>query len=80
MRKNIVAHALVQVEQGKLGAGVRAHAADEDPGALRQAGQVDQAGHLGELGALTQRAVLFEGGVPDLVGQAADRLADRLGD
>lgn len=57
-----MAHALVAIEQGQLGAGMRALAADDDPRVLGQPRQVDQAGELGDVGALSQRAVLFEGG------------------
>ncbi|BFO13923.1 hypothetical protein SHKM778_03110 [Streptomyces sp. KM77-8] len=63
-----MAHAFVLVEQGQLGAGVGAFAADDDAGAVRVSGEVDQAGQLGDLGADARGAVLFQGGVPDLVG------------
>ncbi|GHB99723.1 hypothetical protein GCM10010397_84790 [Streptomyces spinoverrucosus] len=59
---------------------MRALAADDDPGAVGVAVQVDHAGQLGDLGAFAQGAVLFQRGVPDLLGQGADRAADRLGD
>lgn len=72
--------ALVTVEQGELGAGVRALAAHDDAGAGRVAVQVDHAGQLGDLGGLTQGPVRVQGGVPDLFGQGADRAADRCGD
>jgi hypothetical protein len=75
-----VAHALVQVEQGELGTRVGPLTADDDPGALGQPCQVDQSGQLGDLGAFAQGAVLFEGGMPDLLGQVAYRAADRFGD
>lgn len=75
-----MAHALVQVEQRELGTGVRAFAPDDDPGAVRVVGQVDHAGQLGDFRALEQGAVLFECGMPDLLGQGSDRAADRLGD
>ncbi|GAA3380873.1 hypothetical protein GCM10020367_69910 [Streptomyces sannanensis] len=58
----------VQVEQGELGSGMGALAADDDAGALGVVRQVDQAGQLGDLGAFAQRAVLLEGGVSDLLG------------
>lgn len=72
--------ALVTVEQGELGAGVRALAAHDDAGAYRVAVQVDHAGQLGGLGGLTQGPVRVQGRVPDLFGQGADRAADRCGD
>jgi hypothetical protein len=79
-QKDLVAHALIEVEQGQLGAGMRALAADDDPGAVGVAVRVDHAGQLGDLGAGAQGAVLLQRGVPDLIGQGADRAADRLGD
>ncbi|MET8964833.1 hypothetical protein ABZX69_36080 [Streptomyces sp. NPDC004074] len=48
-----MAHALVEIKQGQLGAGIRALAADDDPSLLGQAWQVDQAGELGDVGALS---------------------------
>ena len=78
--EDLVPQALVLVEQGQLGAGVRSLAAHDDAGAGRVAGKVDHAGQLGDLGAVTQGAVLVQGGVPDLLGQGPDRAADRLGD
>lgn len=66
--ENLVAHAFVLVEQGQLGAWVGTLAADDDAGAVRVSGEVDQAGQFSDLGAGTEGAVLFQGGVPDLVG------------
>lgn len=78
--EDLVAHAFVQVEQRQLGTGVRGFTPDDDPGPVRVAGQVGHAGQLGDFRALAQGAVLFECGMPDLLGQGSDRLADRLGD
>jgi hypothetical protein len=61
---------------GRRGAGVRAGRFC----AVGAAGQAGQAGQLGDPGADPQAAVLFEGGVPERVGQGPDRLADGLGD
>lgn len=77
--EDLVAHAFVLVEQGQLGDGVGALAADDDAGAVRVAGEVDQAGQLGDLGPIAQGPVLLQRGVPDLVGQEVDGLADRFG-
>jgi hypothetical protein len=63
-----------------LSAGVRAFAPDDDPCAVEVPGQVEHAGQFGDLGACPQRAVLFQGQVPEPVGQGSDRTADRLGD
>ncbi|MFK4272183.1 hypothetical protein [Streptomyces milbemycinicus] len=49
-------HAFVKVERRQLGAGVRALAADDDPGAVGVAGQVDRAGQFRDLGSATQAA------------------------
>ncbi|KFG73239.1 hypothetical protein FM21_20665 [Streptomyces mutabilis] len=78
--EDLVAHAFVQVEQRQLGTGVRTLTADDDPRAVRVAGQADHAGQLRDFRALAQGAVLVECGMPDLLGQGSDRLADRLGD
>ncbi|MCX4538715.1 hypothetical protein OHA79_49135 (plasmid) [Streptomyces sp. NBC_00841] len=72
--------ALVLIEQGQLCSGVRAFSAHDDAGAGRIAGQVDHAGELGDLGAVTQGSVLVQGGVPESVGYGSDSTADRLGD
>lgn len=48
--EDLVAHALIEVEQGELGTGVRSLAADGDPVAVGISGQVDHAGQLGDLG------------------------------
>jgi len=66
--EDLVAHAFVLVEQGQPGAWVGALSADDDAGAVRVPGEVDQAGQLGDFGAGTKGAVLFQGRVPDLVG------------
>ncbi|GAB2949892.1 hypothetical protein GCM10027280_43100 [Micromonospora polyrhachis] len=50
---DLVPPAFDGVEQGQLGAGVWAFAADEESGALRPAGRVEQAGDLADLGAFT---------------------------
>jgi hypothetical protein len=55
-------------------------AADDDAGAVRVAGVVDQAPQLGNLGACAQGSVLFQCRVPDPVGQAPDGFADLVGD
>ncbi|MGC0378687.1 hypothetical protein [Streptomyces sp. SAI-229] len=65
--EDLAAQALVQVEQGELGAGVRTFAAHGDPGVLQVAVQVDHAGRFGGLRTMAQGAVLFQHGVPDLV-------------
>ena len=78
--KHLVPQALVLVEQGQLGAGARSPAAHDDARAGRIAGQLDHPGQLGALGAGTERAVLVQGGVPEVVGHGSDRVADRLGD
>jgi hypothetical protein len=78
--EDLVAHALVLVEQGQLGAGVGPLAADDDPGAVRVPGEVDQAGQFGDLGAGARGAVLLQGGVPDALGQGPDGCADLVGD
>lgn len=48
--EDLVAHALVKVEQGELGAGMRALTSHDEAGAVRKSGQVDHAGQLGDLG------------------------------
>ncbi len=78
--EDLVAHALVLVEQGQLGPGVGPLAAHDHAGAVGVAGEVDQAGQLCDLGPGAQGAVLFQRGVPDLVGQGADGLSDLGGD
>lgn len=72
--------ALVLVEQGRLGSGVWPLPAHDDAGAGRIAVQVDHAGQLGHLGAITQCPVLVQGGMPEAVGHGPDSSADRLGD
>jgi len=47
---------------------------------VRVAGEVDQAGQLGDLGPGAKGAVLFECGVPDLLGQGPDGFAELGGD
>ncbi|MFI9122319.1 hypothetical protein ACIGW0_23455 [Streptomyces bikiniensis] len=78
--EDLVAHALIQVEQGAPGAGMWAFPADDDPRAVRVIGKVDHAGRLGDLGTGAEVAVLLQRGMPDVLGQGADRAADRLGD
>ena len=68
---DLVAHAFDGVEQRQLGAGVRAFAADDEPGAGRVAVVGDQAGEFADLGAVAGVAVGVEGGDP--VGAAAWR-------
>jgi hypothetical protein len=51
--KHLMAQALVLVEQGQLGSGVRSFAAHDDAGAGRVAGQINHAGQLGDLSATT---------------------------
>lgn len=46
----------------------------------RPAGQIDHAGQLGGLGAITQGAVLVQGGMPEAVGHGSASAAGRLGD
>ncbi|GAB1333414.1 hypothetical protein ACE1SV_00040 [Streptomyces sp. E-15] len=75
-----MAQALVVIEQGQLGAGMRPLGAHDDAGAGRIAVQVDQAGQLGDLGTVTQRPVLVQCGMPEAVGRGPDSAADRLGD
>ncbi|MDX3698048.1 hypothetical protein PV726_49530 [Streptomyces europaeiscabiei] len=45
--EDLVTHALVEVEQGELGAGMRALTSLDDGGAVGISGQVDHAGQLG---------------------------------
>ncbi len=78
--EDLVTHPLVKVEQGKLGAGVRALATHDDACAVRVTGEVDHAGQLRDLRPGSQGAVLLQRGVPDVLGQSPDRAADRLGD
>ncbi|KOT97336.1 hypothetical protein ADK87_19600 [Streptomyces sp. NRRL F-4711] len=78
--EDLVAHALVQVEQRQLGAGMRALTPHDDPRAVGVALQLHKAGQLGGLRAGAQGAVLFQRGMPDVPGQGADRAADRFGD
>ena len=59
---------------------MRPLAAHDDAGAGRIAGQVDHVGQLGDLGTVTQRPVLVQGGMPKAVGHGPDSSADRLGD
>lgn len=66
---------LVLIEQGELGAGVQAFAAHDDVGARRIVGQVDHAGQLGDLSTGTERPVLVQCWMPQMVGQLADRAA-----
>ncbi|MFJ5117222.1 hypothetical protein [Kitasatospora sp. NPDC088548] len=75
-----MAHPFVQVEERELGAGVGAFAPHDGPGAVRVAGEVDHAGQFGDLGPGAEGAVLFEGGVPELLGQRADGFAELGGD
>ncbi|MEV7782433.1 hypothetical protein [Kitasatospora sp. NPDC088351] len=44
------------------------------------AGEIDHAGQFGGLGPGAEGAVLFEGGVPELLGQRADGFAELGGD
>lgn len=78
--EDLVAHAFVLVEQGQLGAGVWTFAADDDAGAFRVPGEVGQAGQLGDFRTGAKGPVLFQGRVPDLVGQGPDGGADLFGD
>uniref|UniRef100_A0AAU2V261 Uncharacterized protein n=1 Tax=Streptomyces sp. NBC_00003 TaxID=2903608 RepID=A0AAU2V261_9ACTN len=59
---------------------MQALAADDATGAHQIAGQVEYPGQFGDLGAVMQAAVLVESGVPQSVGDSADRAADRFGD
>jgi hypothetical protein len=56
--RNLVAHALVEVEQGELGAEMRAFTLHDDAGAVGVSGQVEHAGQLGDrrLGVCFRRA------------------------
>ncbi|MGF6947066.1 hypothetical protein BKA18_006919 [Streptomyces auratus] len=74
-----MAQALVLVEQGQLGSGVRPLPARNDAGAGRMAAQIDHASQLGHLGSLSQGPVLVQGGMPEAVGHGPDSSADRLG-
>ena len=64
--KDLVAEAFVEVEQRQLRAGVGTFAANDDPGALRIAGQVDQAGELGDFGFVSEGAVGVQCPMPHL--------------
>jgi hypothetical protein len=77
--ERLVAHAGVEVEQRQLRAGMRTLTADDDAGAGGVSGQVDHSGQFGHLHAGPQRPVLFQGGVPEPVGQGFDRPADWFG-
>ncbi|MGX1676502.1 hypothetical protein [Streptomyces sp. NPDC055400] len=46
----------------------------------RVAVQIDHAGQLGDLGTITQGAVLVQGGMPEAVGHSSASAAGRLGD
>lgn len=59
---------------------MRPLAAHDDAGAGRVAVQIDHASQFGDLGAITQRSVLVQGGMPQAVGHGPDSSADRLGD
>ncbi len=76
--EHLMPQALVLVEQGELGSGVRALAAHDDAGVGRVAVQVDHAGQLGDLGAVTQCPVLVQGGMPEAVGYGPEGAALRL--
>lgn len=65
----LVPQALVVVEQGQLGAGVRSFAPHGDAGADRVTGEVDHAGQFGDLGAVSQSPVLVQGGMAESFGQ-----------
>lgn len=67
--EDLVPQALVAVEQGQLGAGVRAFAPPGDAGAGRVTGEVDHAGQFGDLGAVSQCPVLVQGRMPESFGQ-----------
>lgn len=78
--EHLMPQALVLIEQGELGSGVRPLAAHDDAGTGRAAVQINHAGQLGDLRAVTQRPVLVQGGMPKAVGHGPDSAADRLGD
>ena len=77
--EHLVAHAFDGVEQGQLRAGVRAFAADDEPGAGRVAVVGDQAGQFADLGAGAGFAVGVEGGNPVAGRCLAVRMACRTG-
>lgn len=78
--EHLMPQALVLVEQGQLGSGVRPLPAHDAAGAVRKAGQIDHASQLGHFGSITQCPVLVQGGMPEAVGRGQDSAADRLGD
>ncbi|WP_018253003.1 hypothetical protein [Salinispora mooreana] len=67
---DLVPPAFDGVEQGQLGAGVRAFAADQESGAGRPSGGVDEAGDLADLRVLAQVTVGVDGGDP--AGRSGD--------
>ena len=61
---HLVAPAVDGVEQGQLRAGVRAFAAHDEPGAVRESVGGHEAGEFADLGAVAQVTVDIEGGDP----------------
>ncbi len=68
------------VEQRQLGAGVRAFAAHDQPGALRPGVEVDELGELDDFSAVTTAAVGVDGWMPAAGRHTHDTVADAFVD
>jgi len=77
--EHLMPHALVLIEQGQLGSGMRPLPAHYDAGADGIAVQVDHAGQVGDRPRHAP-TVLVQGRMPETVRHGPDSASDRLGD